>query len=604
MVNVGKQNKKFGGKITLKGVIKSVERGFNKEIAKPTEKLINKSGKDLNKAVSAVGEYASAVFGGRNDYPPKVRDILEKVGEKYITGITIGRTPVSGLLTGALSLFSMGKFGKRLEKNFDELFHLFVILTLEDGTKVSLEKNEVINMDINPSLKRPDQESKIVDNNKIPYLTINVMLFNTKKFMGNKYFNYDAANNNCQDYIVAFFKSNHIGDESDITFIKQNTKQLFNNLGALKNIAHATTDLGAAVNVITTGAGIEEVKNYGMMLNHLTKHITDPKESIDTTDFIQSKKLISAILKEKKHIKGGKIKENKYIVQSVVFDKSDFDVRKAKKWLKSNNYKYEKVDKEANTLRFRQEEPDELEEKGYTKYRTKVLSNNIKLILVYKNKKISDNYIKEMSGGKLKKHLIIHHYVHHMNNDSSDSDSNSDEEMEGGKLDITKEIKKVGKQVSKPVVNKINKTIEPINNIIPTANKASNKIGSYVTSKKGGLATDLIDYGIPAATGALVGAPLGLVGGPVAGVLGSAAGAKLGKEVIVPMVHKKSGAGFKKGSDEAHQHMAKIRALKKGNKKEESNDEPKEESNKGNRFQKGSQAAKDHMAKIRAMKKK
>ena len=71
------------------------------------------------------------------------------------------------------------------------------------------------------------------------------------------------------------------------------------------------------------------------------------------------------------------------------------------------------------------------------------------------------------------------------------------------------------------------------------------KIKKYVTSKKkGGFAGDLVNYGIPALTGALGGAIGGLAGG-VGGVAGSAIGAKLGKEYIAPQINK--AAGFKLG---------------------------------------------------------
>lgn len=71
------------------------------------------------------------------------------------------------------------------------------------------------------------------------------------------------------------------------------------------------------------------------------------------------------------------------------------------------------------------------------------------------------------------------------------------------------------------------------------------KIKKYITSKKkGGLAGDLVNYGIPALTGAIGGAVGGLAGG-VGGVAGSAIGAKLGKEYIAPEINKI--AGFKYG---------------------------------------------------------
>ena len=71
------------------------------------------------------------------------------------------------------------------------------------------------------------------------------------------------------------------------------------------------------------------------------------------------------------------------------------------------------------------------------------------------------------------------------------------------------------------------------------------KIKKYITSKKkGGLAGDLVNYGVPALTGAIGGAIGGLAGG-VGGVAGSAIGAKLGREYIAPKINK--AAGFKYG---------------------------------------------------------
>jgi hypothetical protein len=73
-----------------------------------------------------------------------------------------------------------------MQREFDELFHLFIELTLQNNKKVSLEKNEVINMDINPK-QRPNTESETV-NTPIPDLTLNEMLSNTEKLMGPKFF--------------------------------------------------------------------------------------------------------------------------------------------------------------------------------------------------------------------------------------------------------------------------------------------------------------------------------------------------------------------------------------------------------------------------------
>jgi hypothetical protein len=198
---------------------------------------------------------AKALLLGRNDYPPKVRNILKKYGSEVIVSYKLKRTPVSSLLTSALSAVSLGEFGDRLKNSeYDELFHLFLELTTASGKRISVEKNEVINADVSPPT-RPNEEVEDIVNNIPPGLTINELMNNTKKRMGSSFFNYSAKSNNCQDFIINILKSNKIGDNSNFEFIKQNTDFLFKNLPVLQRIANATTDLGAKVDVLTQGAG-------------------------------------------------------------------------------------------------------------------------------------------------------------------------------------------------------------------------------------------------------------------------------------------------------------------------------------------------------------
>ena len=58
----------------------------------------------------------------------------------------VKRSPVSKVLTGSLSAFSLGKFGKRMYRNYDELFHLYCEIVLENGKTILVEKNEIINL--------------------------------------------------------------------------------------------------------------------------------------------------------------------------------------------------------------------------------------------------------------------------------------------------------------------------------------------------------------------------------------------------------------------------------------------------------------------------
>lgn len=72
------------------------------------------------------------------------------------------------------------------------------------------------------------------------------------------------------------------------------------------------------------------------------------------------------------------------------------------------------------------------------------------------------------------------------------------------------------------------------------------KLGKYITSKKGGLASLLVNKGIPTATGALAGAAAEAAfpeAGPLAGFVGNQAGQMGGRE-LAKFISKKAGTGL------------------------------------------------------------
>jgi len=500
--------------------------GILEEISKVGKKIK----KGVMKAVETAKDYGKAVIYGRMDYPPKVRNILEDNGNEIVSGLTIMRTPVPKVLTGALSLFSGGEFGKRMERAFDELFHLFLEIRTQSGKRLSVEKNEVINMDLNP-VKRDKTETKVVG--KIPSdMTIREMLDKTEEYMGKqKYYSYSAKDNNCQDFIVAIFKANEIGDESDISFIKQDTKQLFKDLPYLRKLSNTLTDLGSRVNIITTGAGLSQ--------------------------------------------------EN-YVVQSVIFSTDKWTTTKAKKWLKENNYKVPSVDKKEEHLRFRQSDPNKVESEGFTEYRTKPLGEDsgISLILAYKKNKISKKSImprqKKIKGsGAIPHQILVEREVlgeqPMFGGSCCHKCGRECDCMSGGKINIAGAFKKLGSTIKKGFTKDI---INPVKkDIVAPAEKAivpiEKQAGDYITAKKGGLATDLIKYGLPAVGSATLGglATLASGGNPVAGVAASALGSKLGS-LGATQLEKATGTGMKrqgrfpKGSQEAKDYMKMIRDRK------------------------------------------
>ena len=206
----------------------------------------------------SIGGYFHDILHGRNNYPPKVRDILDKYGNKKIRSIVICRVPVSKFLTNALNAASFGQFNKNVDNSpYDKLFHLFIKIIFNDAPSIILEKNEVINSDVigNKPLP-PNTETKIVSSLPLN-LTPNIILDNAKNLLGDSFFKYSAKNANCQHFIMAILKGSNIGSQQDIDFVKQNTEELFENLTGLRKLSNSITDLASSTNVLLHGQGFK-----------------------------------------------------------------------------------------------------------------------------------------------------------------------------------------------------------------------------------------------------------------------------------------------------------------------------------------------------------
>tara|TARA_R110002073_G_scaffold6140_1_gene37093 strand:+ start:504 stop:2480 length:1977 start_codon:yes stop_codon:yes gene_type:complete len=272
-------------------------------------KGLKETGKDKIHQAKAI------LTGNITQLSPSIKTLLNKYGDVAIKSAVIMRTPVSGLMTGALSIFSGGKFGERQkEKEFDELFHLFIVFTLSNGKRVVVEKNERINVELNPK-SRPHTETEDIKN--IPTgLTLNNVLEKTKASMGDKkFFGYSARDNNCQDFLVALVSANDMGTAEDLRFIKQDTKYLFKNLTGLRKLSNTLTDIGARANVFMEGGDINQ--QYNAEVEALRNKKMNSKLKLNKLSKLQEhyhKELREA------HMKGGMINDD---VEGTDFDSDD-----------------------------------------------------------------------------------------------------------------------------------------------------------------------------------------------------------------------------------------------------------------------------------------
>jgi hypothetical protein len=185
---------------------------------------------------------------GFNQYPPNVEQVLSIYGNDAIIAMTLLRTPVPSVLLGAINAVSMGAFDKKRQGQV--LFHLRMDITTSHG-RVSLEKNERINMEVNPVVPKGTETMPIFP---VPNITIRQLLENTQKRMGGNFFTYQAKGNNCQAFLLNTLQANIIDNPQYNAFIKQDTEGLFTD--NLRKATNTITDIGAVANIIRQGGDI------------------------------------------------------------------------------------------------------------------------------------------------------------------------------------------------------------------------------------------------------------------------------------------------------------------------------------------------------------
>ena len=206
--------------------------------------------------------YIYRALGIRDDgiLQPSSRDTVSRVGDIPITNIYVYRKPIFSSITYLGNLLTKGKLNSAMKGlNYDNLFHLYMIVVLKTGQLVIIQKNEVIDVSmVSPSrlVEDSDYDYKEVSLLLRPDLTIKKLLENTKLLMGDKlYTDYDARDNNCQIFILAILQSNGLITDELYDFIYQDIKKIFADAGYNYNPTSFFTKLASKFNVLYHGRG-------------------------------------------------------------------------------------------------------------------------------------------------------------------------------------------------------------------------------------------------------------------------------------------------------------------------------------------------------------
>jgi len=193
--------------------------------------------------------------------PPLVRKILSQIGDEKVESLQLVRTPLSKISRFLLNIASFGQLESKLkESNIDDLFHLSLFI----NGKYVLEKNEVIKLARNPNEIKENSQTLVIPVSST--LTINEMLENTQRQMGQNYAPYDAITNNCSVFISNVLSSNGLMTDNAETFLNQKTVELFSKFPSIsEKLVKFGTELGAVVDKALYGEGNKPyMYNFGL----------------------------------------------------------------------------------------------------------------------------------------------------------------------------------------------------------------------------------------------------------------------------------------------------------------------------------------------------
>ncbi len=171
--------------------------------------------------------------------PRSVDKFLKKYPDVKVREFIVCRKPIQSEVAKVLNLMTKGNLDKVKEKyNYDDIFHLYGFLILDNGKKFYIEKNEIVVMKEyrgNISRKNLDCKTK-----RIKPKNMVDLIQEAERTYPNLYL-YSATHDNCQRYIRHIAHTLGVNDLDDFIMQYQATEVL---TGNSKKVAKSLTSIG------------------------------------------------------------------------------------------------------------------------------------------------------------------------------------------------------------------------------------------------------------------------------------------------------------------------------------------------------------------------
>ncbi len=193
---------------------------------------------------------------------PTVRKIMAQYGDKKIVGIKVCKEPVPAIAKILINKLTRGKLGEQMKsKNYDDLYHLFAVLELEDGKTLLTEKNQRVIMSTEI---RPISSKGACMDVRGTFPTVADLMSNTMRLMGKNFFIYRGSTTNCQNYISKLLEANNLLTDNLNDFVFQDVKESLESSPFVIKLMNKITDTAKGVSILLEGKGKTPKKKSNM----------------------------------------------------------------------------------------------------------------------------------------------------------------------------------------------------------------------------------------------------------------------------------------------------------------------------------------------------
>jgi len=191
--------------------------------------------------------------------PRVINDLIKSEGQAIVERVEVCRSPIMGIFEKLLNTLSFGMLKRKMkERDYDKLFHLYVILHLSNGSVYRIEKNQRMNIIKNP--KKTDET--VCKSTAVGNINFETFITAPERVNMKNLYRYNAFSENCQNYVKRLLNANGITQFND--FILQKVKDLAPSY--LQKIARGITDVAGVADYVIRGGEYEGDGMYEKIL--------------------------------------------------------------------------------------------------------------------------------------------------------------------------------------------------------------------------------------------------------------------------------------------------------------------------------------------------